>query len=308
MLLFVEPPADGSNELPGAIYTPPAQPTKRNKNPQPSGLLATAYAYAGQNTNNGLQCITVFLSDDVARVKAIRDKYSIPGLVAMVPGGLNNRIVNQLGILSADRNVNIFLVRRDGTIAWSKNGLPYQMSGQFTHIATIGWNVHVNVCDSEAGRQALKKKEYKKALQLFSGAYLQKEGGGGAPALTGALLRGRAEQDCKWKSTRFHGRALANVGLGDHESAFADIDTAISLHLRYFNHDKESPCSTMLHLQTTLSKILDGLGRKSEARAARNLAAVEPTDYPTYYHRIRGFNRPYEVFEDRLSVVAREIR
>jgi len=308
LLCFVEPPANGSNELPGAIYAPAGKPTKRNKSPRPSGLLASAYAYAGQNTNNGLQCITVFLSDDAARAKAIRDKYSLPGLIALVPEGLKNPIVNQLGILSADRNVNIFLVRRNGTIAWSKNGIPYQMSGHITYISTIGWNTHVNVCDSEAGYRALKEKNYRKALQLFTGTYLQTEGKNGEPQLTGDLLRARAEHDSKWKSTRFHGRALANVGLADYEAAHADIDTAIAFHLRLFNHDKDAPCSTMVHLQTTRSKALDGLGRKSEARAARNRAAVEPTDYPTYYHSIRGYNRPYEVFEDKLSVVAREIK
>jgi len=64
----------------------------------------------------------------------------------------------------------------------------------------------------------------------------------------------------------------------------------------------------MIHLLTTESKILDGLGRASEARAARNEAALDPTDYPTHYSRIRGFNRPYEVFEDKLSIVAKEIK
>ena len=309
LLLFVEPSASGGNDLTSAIYTPAVEPTKRNANPRPSGLLGSAYALAADNVNNGLQCITVFLSDDVARVKAIRDKLSLPGLVTVLPGGLDNPVVNQLGILSADRNANSFLIRRDGSIAWSKNGIPYQMSGKLDYISTIGLNVHINVCDSEAGYRALKAKDYKKALHLFTGTYLQKEAAGDA-TLTAALLQARNESDSKWKSTRLHGRALANVGLMDYETALADVDNAIAWHLRrnQFNHNPESPCSTMLHLLTTRSKILDGLGRSSEAREARNQAAVEPTDYPTYFTRIRGFNEPCEAFENRMSIVAKEIK
>jgi len=309
LLLFVEPPANGSNELASEIYAPAVPTIKKKKNPQPSGLLASANALDGQNINNGLQCITIFLSDDVARVKAIRDKYSLSSLITVLPGGLKNPIVNQLGILSADRNVNSFLVRRDGTIAWSKNGLPYQMSGLLSYISTIGWNVQINVCDSEAGYRALKEKDYKKALHLFSGTYLKK-GGVDDSTLTAALLQARSESDSKWKSSRFHGSALAHIGLKDYEAALVDIDHAISWHLRrnQFNHDPEKPCSTMTYMQTTRSKILDGLGRSSEAREARNKAALKPTDYPTYYSRIRGFNKPYEAFENRLSIVAKEIK
>jgi len=301
LLLFVEPSADGSNELARAIYAPPGEPTPRNKNPEPTGLLASAYGLARRH-NNGLQYMTVFLSDDVARVKSIRDKHSLPGVVAVLPGGLDNPVVNQLGILSADRNVNSFLIRRDGTIAWRKNGLPYQMSGRTGYISPLAWESQIAGCDTEAGYRALKAKAYEKALQLFSGTYLEK-----VEADTPILPH--HETAHKWKASRLHGRALAQLGLKKYEAALEDVDNAIAWHLRkgQFNHDAETPCTTMIHLQITRSKALDGLGRTSEARAARNKAAVKPTHYPTHYSRIRGFNEPYEVFEEKMSIVAKEI-
>ncbi|MEM7392026.1 MAG: hypothetical protein AAF492_06715, partial [Verrucomicrobiota bacterium] len=306
LLLFVEP--DGNRpELAPEIYAPPVEPTKRNKNPTPTGLLASAYALEAANINNGLRCITIFLSDDATTIKAIRDKYSLPGLITVLPDGLNHPAVNRLGILSADRNVNSILVRRDGTIAWNKNGLPYQMSGKLSYISTIGWNAHINVCDVEAGFRALRKKDFNQALQLFSGTYLRKTEAGREPELTADLLRGRREVDHKWKSSRFHGSALAHVGLKQYEAGMKQIEAAIADYLKRFNHDIEKPSTTMIHLLTTKARILDGLGRRSEARAARNQAAVEPTDYPTYYSRIRGFNEPYEAFENRLSIIAKEI-
>jgi len=253
--------------------------------------------------NNGLQCVTVFLTDDVAKTKAIRDRYALPGLVTTLPGGLSNPLVNQLGILSADRNVNSFLIRRDGTMAWSKNGLPYQMSGRFLYIAPLAWDAQINACDTEAGYRALKAKEYKKALQLFSGTYLE-------TVETDAPVLPHHEVSSKWKASRLHGRALAHLGLKEYEAALEDVDNAIAWHLRkgQFNHDPETPCTTMIHMQTTRAKALDGLGRASEARTARNKAALKPTDYPTHYSRIRGYNKPYEVFEDKMSIVAKDIK
>jgi len=308
LVLFVEPSSSGTNELPGAIYTPAAEPTKRHPNPQPGGLLGSAYGMA-RAKNNGLRCVTVFLSDDVAQVKSIQERYALPGDVAVLPGGLSHPFVNQMGILSADRNVNSFLLRRNGSIAWMKNGLPYQMSGRFDYIATIAWSVRVDICDTEAGYRALKAKDYEKALQLFSATYLEDGVADGAEA-SRAVLEARNVTGSKWKSSRFHGRALANLALGDAEAALADVDRAIFWHLRrnHFNHDPESPCSSMIYLYTTRSKALDALGRASEARAARNKAAVEPTHYPSHYTRIRGFNAPCEAFEDRMSIVAKEIK
>ena len=310
LLLFVEASDDESGGLPDAFYKPAGKPEKKNKTPQPSGLLASAYALAGQPYNNGLQCVTVFLNDDVQKVKAIRDKYGLSGLVTVLPGGLDNPVVNQLGILSPDRNVNSFLIRRNGTIAWRKNGIPYQMSGYFGYISSLAWRVHINACDTEAGYRALKNKDYNKALQLFTGTYLENKGDGTLTAPTADLLQGQRENESKWKSSRFHGRALANLALNHYDEALADIDNAISQHLakNEFNHDPEKPCRTMIYLLTTKAKILDHLGRSSEARTARNKAAVEPTDYPTDYTRVRGFNKPYEVFEDKLAILAKEIK
>jgi tetratricopeptide (TPR) repeat protein len=301
LLLFVEPPADGSNELAQSICSLPPEPTTRNPNPQLGGLLGSAYGLA-RRPNNGLQHVTVFLTDDVAKAKSIRDKYALPGLVTTLPGGVRNPVVNELGILSADRNVNAFLIRRDGTIAWSKNGLPYQMSGRLAYIAPLAWESQVSGVDTEAGCRALKARDYKKSVQLFSGTYLE-------TVEADAPILPHQETSSKWKASRFHGRALAHLGLKEYDAALEYVDKAITWHLsrNQFNHDPEDPCTTMLHLQTTRSKALDGLGRSSEARTARNKAAVKPTHYPTHYSRIRGFNEPYEKFEEKMSIVAKEI-
>jgi hypothetical protein len=295
ILFFVEPPSDGSDELPENFYRPTPAPTKKIKNPKPAGEMGYAYSLAENYLDKGITIITAFLTDDAKQVKAIRDKYSLPRVIALVPDGLKNPIVNRLGIVSADRSPNSFLIRRNGTIAWSKKGLPYHMIGinRHTHVNGQGILHHIWACDAEAGLQALKKKDFKKALTLFSGPFSQ--GGKGWH---------------KWEPSFAHGRAIANMGLKDYETALTNIDEAISRHFNRgnFNHDPEKPCSSMIHMHTTRAKILEAMGRKSEALKSKNKAALEPTDYPTTYSRVMGFNRPYEAFEERLSIIAKEIK
>lgn len=293
VLMFVEPLAKG-NELPGPIYRPPAKPTKQRPNPPSGGELGNALAVEKQHATKGVKLITVFLTDNVNQAKAIRDKYSMEGTFSVLPGGLTNPIVNRLGILSADRYGNTLLIRRDGTIAWRKHGLIYQMIGKHRYyIASKALRHHVVACDVEAGYRALKAGDYRRAKRFF----------------TESVGRS-AEGWHKWTSSVRHGRALANLALKEYDEALTSIEAAIKKHLHrnQFNHDPDAPCTSMIHMLTTKAAILDALGRKAEARAARNKAAVEPTDYPTHYGRVRGFNRPYEAFENKMSTVTKEIK
>lgn len=292
VVVFVEPPASG-DELPGNFYSPPQAPTKKRPNPQPGGELGDILAIEKKHVNKGVRVITVFLSDDVKQIKAIRDRYDLNGTIAILPGGITNPAVNQLGILSADRSPNVLLIRRNGTIAWRKNGLIYQMVGKNRHhVASNGLRQQIVACDAEAGARALQAKNYIRAKRLFS-----------------ETLAKTFEGWHKWNSSLAHGRALADFALKDYESALKEIDTAIEKHLKrgQFNHDPERPCSSMIHMHSTRAKILDALGRKSEALRSKNKAALKPTDYPTTYSRVMGFNRPYEAFEERLSIIAKEI-
>ncbi len=102
-----------------------------------------------------------------------------------------------------------------------------------------------------------------------------------------------------------HGSALALCALEKYDEALIKIDAAIKTHLdkSHFNHNIDIPCSSMVSMQSHKAKILESLGRTSETRAAKNIAAREATDYPTKYTRVRGFDRPYEAYEKRLSEV-----
>ena len=79
----------------------------------------------------------------------------------MVPGGLKTPLVRQLGILSADRLANIFLLRRDGSFAWHTTGLKHKASFSHVYSTFLGMTVQIELCDIALAYKALEKGDYK---------------------------------------------------------------------------------------------------------------------------------------------------
>jgi hypothetical protein len=198
-----------------------------------------------------------------------------------LPGGYSNPIINQLGILSADRRENSFLVRRDGTIAWSKNGLDYKRLRSFDNVNSISLYNHIIKTELEAGLDKLREGDYSKAIEYFSGFPVKND-----------LNR--------WYTSLFYGRAIAKYLSKDYEGALSDINTANEEHLNQFNHSVAEPSQCMIYMYSLKAKILKKLNRGTEFKMAFAYSNKVPTSYPTTYNRIRGYNVPYEVFNKNL--------
>jgi hypothetical protein len=214
-------------------------------------------------------------------------------LPAMVPGGLANPMVQQLGILSADHFPNVFLLRRDGTIAFQTSGLNYKNAhGGLPFSLLLGMKVNVEVCDLECGYQALVAGDFKTAARIFAGPYLP-----------------WSPDRYAWRSSRYHGKALAYMGLNDWTAALESVDTAILAHkYRHFRGRRrarppdwrreavtvvmETPCDILVMQWRTKAGILEKLGRSKEAASVRKQAdePVQP-DNPG----------PYTVFHEKLE-------
>jgi hypothetical protein len=294
LLIFVEPPPSGNLHVsPSAYYQ--KKPDKKKK-VHHGGLIASGNSFATEHVNKGLELVTIFLSDDLDHISAISQKYNWPGTITYLPNGLKNPLVKRLGINSADRVPHSILLRKDRSIAWIGEGLEYPHMRGIEHMTGVALDNHIARFDAEAGMMALKEKNYPKAKSLFSGPYLVNTEGSKPRYLH------------KWSSPRFFGRSISHIGLKDWDSALKDIDIAISEHLKYFNHDAAKPCSSLISMEKAKSKILVELGRRTEATSAKNRASVEETDYPTYYTRIRGYNKPYQMFDQRLSNLLKEMK
>jgi len=263
LLLFVEPPADkAETKLPGGVVN----------------VMRYAAGFRDSHVNKELDVIAAFLSDDGSRVDALMKANQLTCQAAMVPGGLANPMVRRLGIFSADRVANVFVLRRNGTVAWHMSGFRYNDYG-FPFAAFLAMKLHTEVCDAETGFQALEQEDFRKAARYFAPPWSPDN-----------------DQRYHWAGPRLHGRALANMGLKDWEAALADVDTAIAAHLKGVNHAKEHPCSSMIEMQRVRATILEKLGRPTEAKAARLYAATEAKEYPM---------TPYGLFHARLQALRR---
>ena len=216
----------------------------------------------------------------------------LPCQAAIVPGGLANPMVRRLGILSADRIPNVFLLRRNGSIGWHASGLPYHDSSEF--VALLATKLRIETYEVERAWEALEKGDFKEAARVFGGPYLP-----WSPDRFG------------WRGPRYHGQALAYMGLKDWNAALESIEKAIDAQkLRYFQGRRDKnperwreeaatvtvkhPDDTLVELWDTKAEILDKLGRRDEAAEMRKRAA-EPgrADDPSPYKSIHDKSRDW---------------
>ncbi len=289
-LLFIEPPAGGpTNDFPFAI--------DRNGKPERSTCLRSVMAFADDLTkshvNKDINFVAAFLTDDAEHVRYLVATNGWTCQAAMVPGGLRNPMVRQLGLFSADEVPNVFLLRRDGTVAWHSSSLRYHNEFGFPFAILLGMKVQVEVCEVETAYEALAKGDYQEAARVFSGPFL--------PAQPNRFA---------WHAPRCHGRALACMQLKEWNKALESIDDAVmwhkSMHYRGMDPKRISdwpavladlkmdpPCDVLSALWSTRAVILDQLDRKEEAAAMRKLAEVpfhedRPNVYKLFHDRLRA--------------------
>ena len=110
LLMFVEPPPAPAADFPRGMDPE----GRRGRDDFFRQVMGYAFERAQLHIHKEVEVIAAFLCDDAERVRSLMAKNAWPCRAAMVPGGLKNPLVRQLGILSADRIPNVFLLRRDG--------------------------------------------------------------------------------------------------------------------------------------------------------------------------------------------------
>ncbi len=271
LLMFVEPPPAPAADFPRGMDPE----GRRGRDDFFRQVMGYAFERAQLHIHKEVEVIAAFLCDDAERVRSLVAKNKWPCRAAMVPGGLNNPLVRQLGILSADRIPNVFLLRRDGTIAWQTSGFYSKADFGYPFAIFLAMKLHIEICDAEFAYLALEKGDFEKAKRVFSGPFLPEK-----------------DERFLWYGPRSHGRALANIGLKDWAAALVDIDATIQLHQSVFRRGPDSPCASMLAMHRARALILENLGRQDEAKAQREAAALQPA--PCY-------DTPYEHFHRKLG-------
>jgi len=246
--------------------------------------------FADQFSKRDVPVSAAFLSEDTNAVRSMVKDCGGSFRATMVPGGLKNPLVRQLGILRADRMPNPFLLHDDGTIAWSVSGLTYaanHTSMEAYTSAAIG--INIEKLRTDRAFEALQQGDFKKALVLLDERLPPKMG-----------------RDA-WTADRMQARALANMGLKHWEAALTDIDAAISERRRASRHGR-SISQGNVEMHFVRATVLKKLGRAKEAGDERAiaerdlawLANAPPPEYPPSYAR-NGV--PVGVYDDLLKRV-----
>ena len=291
LLVFVEPSAEPDAEFPIDVGE------GEDKKPH-HHYIQFACDLADRHVNKGVTTIAAFLSEDGERINALMKTRELSCQAAIVPGGLANPMVRRLGVVSADRIPNVFLLRRDGSIAWHASGLPYGDAEKFVHL--LAAKVHIETCEVETACEVLEKGNFKEAARLFGGPYLPWN-----PDRYG------------WRSPRYHGQTLAYMGLKEWDAALESIEKAIDAQkLRYFSgrRDKNpaiwrkeaatvtinNPDDTLVELWAVKAEILDKLGRRDEAaqmrkRAAEPARADDSSPYKSTHERLKNWLKQHRM-------------
>jgi tetratricopeptide (TPR) repeat protein len=271
LLVFVEPSTEPDAEFPVDLGE------GEDKKPH-HHYLQFACDLQDKHLNKDLTTIVASLSEDAEHLHALMKSRGLTCQAAIVPGGLANPIVRRLGVLSADRIPNAFLVRRDGSIAWRASGLPYGDAEKFVNL--LAAKVHIESCEVETAYEALNRSDFEEAARIFGGPYLPWD-----PDRFG------------WRPPRYHGKALAYMAMKDWKAALESVEVAIEAqNLKYLPGRKRerapnwrkdaakvtvtNPDEILIELWTTKAEILAKLGRNDEAAQIRERYTKPTTEFP----------------------------
>jgi len=300
LLLFMEPPPGKNSNYPDGleesyIYYPLLG---RYGKPIQNDLMRSTIKYATDlaklHVNKEVDVLMAFLSEDKKRIKTLMKENNWTCRAAMVPSGLSNPIVQRLGILSADRIPNVFLIRRDGIIAWKESGLAYNEPHLYASL--LAMKVHIERSELEVAYQALSKGDNKRAVHLFTEPFVPAE-----------------PYRYRWRPVHYHGLAIAQMASENWLAALEAIDSAIDAH-RFLHYGEtvrwkqycrlrvhkwreavaeytmEKPCDTLTQMRQTKVVILKKLNRKKELAAIQKFLStqVPSTDDSNIYKSFHG--------------------
>jgi len=246
-------PEDLEGKMTGVIFAePPADAEKRE------AFAGQLKDYVEQFSKRDVPVVVAFLSEDMNAVKSLAQESGGEFRATVLPGGVSNPLVRQLGILAADRIPNPYLLLGDGTIAWSISGLTYQICGGSTVAGAVSASIRINVDKMRTDRafEMLDKGDFKKAVSLFD-----------------EQLPPKMIAD-EWTHDRLQGRALARMGLKDWEGALKDIEAA-QARLRKASHYGALVHCGSAEMHLAKAAILKKLGRAQDAAEVQETGEKE---------------------------------
>ncbi len=100
-----------------------ATPWSKEGPPSPERIAGDLSGYASRRPAEDVTVVLAVLDDDADKVRSLVTAKPLPCPVMMVPGGIENVLVQRLGIMAEDKSLNAVVLRPDGSIATVISGL-----------------------------------------------------------------------------------------------------------------------------------------------------------------------------------------
>ena len=278
-------PEVAAGKMLGVIFVdPPATEPAR------SNLIKQVSTFAGNFASRGAKAVVVFLSEDTKTVKTLVENINVECQAGMLSGGLKNPVMQKLGILQADKVPNLLLLRPDGRIAWFISGLQYKAYRGPGTAMTMAIGSNISKVRVDPAFEAIEKGQFKNALKLFAGDF---------------------PPDYQtfdwWAADRFHGQALAHMGLKGWDAALTHVNAALDRRFSDFQTGM-CKCHGVVEMHLTKATILEKLGRGNEAQVERRRADAEKVPHPKHTPFFAHAGVPIGVYYDWLKQIRLKLK
>lgn len=205
-------PHDCSGKWTVVLFTNSWVDDKRS--PMPSTVTRYLNPYFEKRGLDDAQVIVAFLDGEVAPIQAYLKEKPLNCQTLVVPGGLANPIVRQLGILDEDERPNAIVLRPDGRIAVTVSGLTMSRTKGQLIPNVIEWH------DEQAVKTLLTSGELEKAKELIFKL---------APPYDPDAVdkKGRKPKKPIFSVSHLRARARVYMALKDLDAALADAEEVV---------------------------------------------------------------------------------
>jgi tetratricopeptide (TPR) repeat protein len=209
-------PKDTAGKWTVVVFTTKQQPGYEHSVKSIMGQMRSLKPLVQGRTQGDVKVIAAIFDDEVPPEAAGFNEAALGCPVVMVPGGLNNLLVQELGIMGEQDSPNLLVLRPDGSIAASLSGLAlHRRHGGEIVKNIIGWQ------EEKAVTEALARGDIEEAKRL---AFLMAPTEEPVPANP---KEGSVKPE-PHSNYQLRSRAKVYMALKDYKLALADIEEVVS--------------------------------------------------------------------------------
>lgn len=211
-------PEDLQNDWNVFVFAKPGPWSKKREDelpPSPQRLFDSLIKFTDERPNKDVKPYLVMLGEDAEAIRSGFEDKEIPESILILPNGIMNPLIQQIGVLSEDNQLNSVMVNKDGRIAVSLSGLSKQSGKSGTTLINV-----IHQKDEELVVSLIESGDLERAKEwIFSLA----------PPYDPEAVdeKGRKLKQPQYSLSLLRARARVYLALKDWEKALADAEEVV---------------------------------------------------------------------------------